>query len=185
MMGLGRRRLLWRVGSWATMMSSVMDQAATWSMYIIVWSLTVIVSVGILALNIHCFTLIKLTAVSTVLELICWAVALQWTHTIALVLRLWELFAVREGEGWRYEDKNILYSVHILPLVDTSTAIAPYEGQLRLQGGDYPSMGRVEIYCNGVWGTVCDDRFAVTEADTICIQLGYTGNIAFTNSERL
>ena len=42
-------------------------------------------------------------------------------------------------------------------------------------GGQYPSQGRVEVYCNGQWGTVCStSRFGATEAETVCRQLGYT-----------
>lgn len=36
------------------------------------------------------------------------------------------------------------------------------------------SAGRLEIYLNDEWGTVCDDGFAAAEAETACRQLGYT-----------
>ena len=32
----------------------------------------------------------------------------------------------------------------------------------------------MELYCNGQWGTVCDDSFNQVEANTVCQQLGYT-----------
>ena len=44
---------------------------------------------------------------------------------------------------------------------------------IRLQGGNYSNEGRVEVYCNGQWGTICDDGFDFTDAQTICKQLGY------------
>ena len=48
----------------------------------------------------------------------------------------------------------------------------PYDGQIRLQGGNYSNQGLVEVYCNGEWGTICGD-FGSTEAAIVCRQLGY------------
>ena len=50
----------------------------------------------------------------------------------------------------------------------------PYYGQVRLTGGEVVNRGLVEVYCNGQWGTVCDDGFGDIEADIVCMQLGYT-----------
>ena len=50
---------------------------------------------------------------------------------------------------------------------------SPYNGQIRLTGGTTVNQGLVEVYCNGQWGTVCDDGFGQAEADTVCRQLGY------------
>ena len=55
----------------------------------------------------------------------------------------------------------------------------PYPGMIRLQGGEFLNQGRVEVYCNGQWGTLCDDGFSSTEASVICRQLGYSNYIKY------
>ena len=62
-----------------------------------------------------------------------------------------------------------------LHTVTTRIWNSPYDLQIRLSRALYTNQGLVEVYCNRQWGTVCDDSFGLTDANTVCRQLGYTG----------
>lgn len=48
---------------------------------------------------------------------------------------------------------------------------------VRLVGGSAPHQGRVEIFYDGIWGTICHDYWELPEANVVCRQLGLDGAV--------
>lgn len=47
------------------------------------------------------------------------------------------------------------------------------DGDLRLVDGSIITEGRIEVFIDGVWGTVCDDLWSNANSIVVCRQLGF------------
>ena len=64
---------------------------------------------------------------------------------------------------------------------DSSTPVI----QLRLAGEKRKHYeGRLEVYYNGEWGTVCDDDFSIYAAQVACREMGYLDAASWSPSAK-
>ena len=66
-----------------------------------------------------------------------------------------------------------LLTAPILSAAGSAAAQTPSDGDLRLEGMDSTTAGRLEVYYNDEWGLVCDDGFGAEEVAVAVRQLGF------------
>ena len=84
-----------------------------------------------------------------------------------------------------------MHAIYVLHIVMIKIIAMLAANSIRLitgHGEDYAGVataGRVEVFINGRWGTVCDDEFGVVEADVACRQLGFVIAVDFGRADVL
>ena len=50
---------------------------------------------------------------------------------------------------------------------------------IRLADGNFAGQGRLEVYYNNEWGSICDDYWSDTNSHVVCQHLGYESAVNF------
>uniref|UniRef100_A0A8C5RWF5 Serine protease 12 n=1 Tax=Laticauda laticaudata TaxID=8630 RepID=A0A8C5RWF5_LATLA len=97
-----------------------------------------------------------------------------WLDDITCSGKEFNILQCSKGD-WGQHDCSHQEDISINCYRDNDSHKALLGPPIRLMDGENKKEGRVEIYINGQWGTICDDGWSDKDAVVVCRQLGYKG----------
>uniref|UniRef100_A0A671K8Z2 Lysyl oxidase homolog n=1 Tax=Sinocyclocheilus anshuiensis TaxID=1608454 RepID=A0A671K8Z2_9TELE len=90
------------------------------------------------------------------------------------------------GGLWDMVIAMLLWGVW-LPSCLSQTTSPSQDGKIKFRLAGYPrkhNEGRVEVFYNGEWGTICDDDFTLANAHVLCRHLGFVEALSWSHSAK-
>ncbi len=95
------------------------------------------------------------------------------------------LFIALTGESLAMAVSSALCIISLLALVQAQSESQQSKIQLRLMGDKRKHYeGRLEVFYNNEWGTICDDDFSIEAAHVACRELGFLGAVTWSPSAK-
>uniref|UniRef100_A0A8C2CQ08 Lysyl oxidase homolog n=1 Tax=Cyprinus carpio TaxID=7962 RepID=A0A8C2CQ08_CYPCA len=90
------------------------------------------------------------------------------------------------GGLWDMVIAMVLFGIW-LPSCFSQTTSPSQDGKIKFRLAGYPrkhNEGRVEVFYNGEWGTICDDDFTLANAHVLCHHLGFVEALSWSHSAK-
>uniref|UniRef100_A0A8C1GDB8 Lysyl oxidase homolog n=1 Tax=Cyprinus carpio TaxID=7962 RepID=A0A8C1GDB8_CYPCA len=101
-------------------------------------------------------------------------------------LHLSHFQAMLRGGLWDMVIAMVLFGIW-LPSCFSQTTSPSQDGKIKFRLAGYPrkhNEGRVEVFYNGEWGTICDDDFTLANAHVLCHHLGFVEALSWSHSAK-